>query len=86
MSRSAQVVASRFPYRYVTVGILDINGKPDCRIQKWDEWTKRFRDMYLCDNEMQLTTAIEDFDYTKWLDPDRIPCYVRYDDEDTDGL
>ena len=86
MSRSVQVVASRFPYRYVTVGILDINGKPDCRIQKWDEWTKRFRDMYLCDNEMQLTTAIEDFDYTKWLDPDRIPCYVRDDDEDTDGL
>lgn len=86
MSRSVQVVASRFPYRYVTVGILDINGKPDCRIQKWDEWTKRFRDMYLCDNEMQLTTAIEDFDYTKWLDPDRVPCYVRGDDEDTDGL
>jgi hypothetical protein len=86
MSRSVQVVASRFPYRYVTVGILDINGKPDCRIQKWDEWTKRFRDMYLCDNEMQLTTAIEDFDYTKWLDPDRVPCYVRDDDEDTDGL
>jgi len=86
MSRSVQVVASRFPYRYVTVGILDINGKPDCRIQKWDEWTKRFRDMYLCDNEMQLTTAIEDFDYTKWLDPDRVPCYVRDTDEDTDGL
>lgn len=88
MSRSVQVVASRFPYRYVTVGILDINGKPDCRIQKWDEWTKRFRDMYLCDNEMQLTTAIEDFDYTKWLDPERVPCYVRddSDDEDTDGL
>jgi hypothetical protein len=86
MSRSVQVVASRFPYRYVTVGILDINGKPDCRIQRWDEWTKRFRDMYLCDNEMQLTTAIEDFDYTKWLDPDRVPCYVRGDDEDTDGL
>lgn len=86
MSRSVQVVASMFPYRYVTVGILDINGKPDCRIQKWDEWTKRFRDMYLCDNEMQLTTAIEDFDYTKWLDPDRVPCYVRDDDEDTDGL
>ena len=86
MSRSVQVVASRFTYRYVTVGILDINGKPDCRIQRWDEWTKRFRDMYLCDNEMQLTTAIEDFDYTKWLDPDRVPCYVRGDDEDTDGL
>ena len=29
------------------------------------------------DNGMQLTTAMEDFEYTKWLDPDRVPCYVR---------
>jgi len=20
---------------------------------------------------------MEDFEYTKWLDPDRVPCYVR---------
>ena len=33
--------------------------------------------MYLCDNEMQLMTAMEDFEYTKWLDPDGVPCYVR---------
>ncbi len=33
--------------------------------------------MYLCDNGMQLTTAMEDFEYTKWLDPERVPCYVR---------
>jgi len=26
---------------------------------------------------MQLLTAMEDFEYTKWLDPDRVPCYVR---------
>ena len=32
--------------------------------------------MYLCDNSMQLTTAIEDFEYTKWLDPEGVPCYV----------
>jgi hypothetical protein len=24
----------RFPYRYVQVGKLEINGMPDCRIQK----------------------------------------------------
>jgi hypothetical protein len=26
-------------------------------------------------------TAMEDFSYTCWLDPDRVPCYVRDDDE-----
>jgi hypothetical protein len=26
-------------------------------------------------------TAMEDYDYTCWLDPDRVPCYVRDDDE-----
>ena len=29
----------------------------------------RYRDMYLCDNFMQLETAMEDFEYTKWLAP-----------------
>ena len=46
------VLLERFPYRYVQVGILEINGKPDCRIQKADSYTGRYKDMYLCDNEM----------------------------------
>ena len=83
--RKPTVLMERFPYRYIQVGILEINGKPDYRIQKVDSYTGRYRDMYLCDNEMQLMTAMEDFEYTKWLDPDRVPCYVK-DDEDTDGL
>ena len=29
----------------------------------------RYRDMYLCDNFIQIETAMEDFEYTKWLDP-----------------
>jgi len=33
--------------------------------------------MYLCDNWMQMKTAIEDFEYTKWLDPAGVPCYVH---------
>jgi len=78
--RKPTVLMERFPYRYVQVGNLEINGKPDCRIQKADSYTGRYRDMYLCDNEMQLMTAMEDFEYTKWLDPDRVPCYVK-DDE-----
>lgn len=71
------VITERFPYRYVEVGTLD-NGMPDYRIQKYNEYTDRYRDMYLCDNGMQLETAIEDFEYTKWLDPsDEVRAYIK---------
>ncbi len=50
----------------------------DYRIQKYNEYTDRYRDMYLCDNGMQLETAIEDFEYTKWLDPsDEVRAYIK---------
>ena len=84
--RKPTVLMERFPYRYIQVGTLEINGKPDCLIQKIDSYTGRYRDMYLCDNEMQLMTAMEDFDYTCWLDTDRVPAYIHDDKEDTDGL
>lgn len=71
--RKPTVLLERFPYRYVQVGTLEINGKPDYRIQKVDSYTGRYRDMYLLDNEMQLMTAMEDFQYTLWLDDQ--PCY-----------
>jgi len=71
------VLLERSPYRYVECGTLEINGKPDFRMQKFDEWTKRYKDMYLCDNGMQLNLAMEDFEYTKWLDPEGVPCYIR---------
>jgi len=70
------VLLERFPYRYVEVGTLD-NGCPDYRIQKIDSYTRKYTDMYLCDNAMQLDTAMEDFEYTKWLDPAGVPCYIR---------
>ena len=70
------ILLERFPYRYVECGTLE-NGFPDYRIQKADSWTKRYNDMYLLDNQMQLLTAMEDFDYTKWLDPDRVSCYQK---------
>ena len=63
------VIHERFPYRYVEWGLLE-NGKPDYRIQKYEEVTKRYRDMYLLDNSIQLDACLEDFEYTKWLDPD----------------
>lgn len=65
-----EVIFERFPYRYVKSGILEINGMPDYRIQKWNEWSKRYTDMYLCDNGMQFEIALEDVEYSKWLDPD----------------
>lgn len=73
----SKVFAERFPYRYVEVGVIELNGMPDYRIQKVDSYTGRYKDMYLCDNQMQFMTAIEDFEYTKWLDPDTVPCYIK---------
>ena len=71
-----QVLLERFPYRYIENGTLE-NGKPDFRIQKIDSNSHRLKDMYRCDNGMQLTQAMEDFEYTKWLDPACVPCYVK---------
>ncbi len=70
------VLLERFPYRYVDCGIIE-NGFRDYRIQKADSYTGKYKDMYLCDNAMQIDTAMEDFEYTKWLDPDGVPCYRR---------
>lgn len=71
-----KILLEKYPYRYVECGTLE-NGFPDFRIQKANEWTKRYNDMYLCDNGMQIMTAIEDFEYTKWLDPDSVSCYIK---------
>ena len=71
------VLLERFPYRYVQAGTLETNGKPDCRIQKVDSYSGKYRDMYLCDNELQLMTAMDDHEYTCWLDPAGVPSYVR---------
>lgn len=71
-----KILLERYPYRYVECGTLE-NGFPDYRIQKANEWTKRYSDMYLCDNQMQILTAMEDYDYTCWLDPDSVPAYVK---------
>jgi hypothetical protein len=71
------VILERSPYRYVQCGLLEINGRPDYRIQKMNEWTKRYQDMYYLDNQMQLDTCLEDPEYTKWLDPDPDVCAYR---------
>ena len=72
-----ETILERFPYRYVSVGKLD-NGHPDYRIQKYNDYTKRYKDMYLLDNSIQLDYVIEDFEYTKWLDPDpEVGAYIK---------
>ena len=72
-----EVVCHNEPYRYIEMPDLLENGKGDYRIQKYNQFTGRYKDMYLCDNYMQFKTAIDDFEYTKWLDPAGVPCYVK---------
>ena len=67
-------IAERGAYRYVDCGYCE-NGAPDFRLQERDEYTKRFSDIYLFDNQLQMLTAIEDFDYTLLLAGK--PCYLR---------
>jgi hypothetical protein len=67
-------------FRFVERGTLEINGKPDLRLQLQDEYTLRWRDVYNFDNEMQMLTAIEDIEYAKWLT--NKPCYIKDDSDD----
>jgi hypothetical protein len=69
-----KVIAQFEDFRFVERGTLEINGKPDLRLQTQDSYTLRWRDSYLFDNEMQMLTAIEDLEYAKWLL--NRPCYI----------
>ena len=71
------VIHERFPYRYVQKGYIQLNGKPDLRLQKADGYSKKYSDIYLFVNGEQMLLAIEDLEYTKWLDPEGVPCYVK---------
>lgn len=74
-----KILLERDGYRFVEKGIIELNGMPDYRLQKQDTYTKRWKDIYLFDNQMQCLTAMEDIDYARWLDPDRVPAYVHDD-------
>jgi hypothetical protein len=73
-----KVIAQFEDFRFVERGALEINGKPDLRLQTQDNYTLRWRDSYLFDNEMQMLTAIEDIEYAKWLL--NRPCYISDED------
>jgi len=64
----------RFPYRF-----CESDTKERGWIEKYDVDTKRYRNMYECDSSMQLLTAMEDINYTRWLDPAGVPCYNSSD-------
>jgi hypothetical protein len=73
-----KVLAQVEDYRFIEAGIIELNGRPDYRLQMQDFYSKRFRDVYLFDNEMQMEVAMGDLDYCKWLT--NRPCYIK-DDE-----
>ncbi len=52
------VILEKYPYRYIEMDNLLENGHPDYRIQKFHDWTQRYRDMYLLDNSVQLDYVI----------------------------
>ena len=73
-----KVLLEREGYRFVERGIIELNGMPDYRMQKQDYYTKRWNDIYLFDNSLQCTIAMEDIEYAKWLSND--PCYMDPND------
>ena len=63
-----KVLLERYPYRFCEETDRGY-------IQKYNFITKRYHIMYECSCQMQLMTAMEDIEYTKWLDPEGVPCY-----------
>ena len=68
MRAKTEVILERYPYRFVQKGLLEENGAPDFRIQKFNDIQKRYYDMYYLDSQAQLDCCIEDPEYVKWLD------------------
>lgn len=83
----SKVILEKEEYRFVEKGIIELNGKPDYRLQKKHYYTKKWSDIYLFDNQIQFMIAMEDSQYALWLDSDKVYSYVKdYDDEDTESL
>lgn len=53
-------------YRFVDVGVIELNGMPDYRIQKRN-YHKVWQDKFLFDNSIQLNYAMNDSYYMKYL-------------------
>jgi hypothetical protein len=70
-----KVLAQVEDYRFIEAGIIELNGRPDYRLQMQDFYSKRFRDVYLFDNQLQMEIAMGDIDYCRWLT--NRPCYIK---------
>ena len=77
-TRLPKVLMEREGFRFVEKGIIELNGKPDYRLQMQDHYSKRWNDVYLFDNSMQCSIAMEDIEYAKWLTNQ--PCYIDPND------
>ena len=67
-------------FRFVEKGIIELNGMPDFRLQTKCEYTKRWNDAYLFDNQQQCLFAMEDIEYAKWLTGQY--CYIKNETEE----
>lgn len=63
-----KVLLERYPYRFC-------EGEERGFIEKFNDVTRRWVHMYECDSRLQLMTAMEDINYSRWLDPAGVPCY-----------
>ena len=80
---STKVLLEKESFRFVESGIIELNGKPDYRLQMKDTYSRKWNDVYLFDNGLQCSIAMEDIEYAKWLTNQ--PCYIDPDDiEDWD--
>ncbi len=53
-----KVLLERGPFRFVEKGTIELNGMPDCRLQKQDYYSKKWNDIYLFDNQAQMLLAM----------------------------
>lgn len=73
-----RVLLEKEGFRFVTVGLLAINDKPDYRLQKKDFKSDRWKDVYLFDNADQCLIAMDDIEYAKLLNGE--PAYIKKED------
>lgn len=70
-----KVLLQTGPYRFIQKGILAINGKPDYRLQRKNDYNGLWYEVCLFDNSIQCSYAMEDIEYTKLLAGD--PAYQK---------
>ena len=64
------ILMERFPYRFLET-------EERGWIEKFSHRTKRYSHMYEVADERQMAVLLEDSEYSKWLDPEGVPCYVK---------